>query len=83
MCRGAKKRALAHGLQSFEVCMSSCKGSYPETFFYHSGGLLSVTLLPFLLSILFMLLKCQDFGYVEPGECKTTGKLTLAGQGNK
>lgn len=83
MRRGDNKRALARGLQSFEACMFSCKGSYPETFFYHSGGLLSVTLLPSLLRILFMLLKCQDVGNVEPGEWKTTGKLTLAGGGDK
>lgn len=28
-----------------------------------------------------MLVKCQDFGNVEPGEWKTTGKVTLAGGG--
>lgn len=83
MCRGGNKRALARGLQSFKACMFSYKGSYPETFFYHRGGLLSVTLLPFLLRILFMLLKCQDFGNVELGEWKTTGKVTLAGGGDK
>ena len=81
MWRGDNKRTLAHGLQSFEACMFSCKGSHPETFFYHRGGLLSVPLLPFLLRILFMLLKCQDFGNIEPGEWKTTGKVALAGGG--